>query len=76
MTVWPTLISPISASFTADHTRMWLRSLASRNRLGAFMPATTVWPTFTRRSITMPSMGEVMVVYARLISACLAAIFA
>ena len=48
----------MSASLTAAQTGMRLRSLASRNRLGAFMPATTVWPTLTRRSITMPSTGE------------------
>ena len=52
----------MSASLTAAQTSMWLRSLARRNRLGAFSPATTVWPTLTRRSITVPSTGERMVV--------------
>ncbi len=54
----PGRIRPMSASFTATHTCMRLRSLAIRKRLGAFRLATTVCPMFTRRSMITPRTGE------------------
>ena len=51
---------PMSASFTATETRRRVRSLAIRNRLGAFRLATTVWPMLTRRSIMTPFTGDVI----------------
>ena len=39
-------------------------------RVGACSEAATVWPTSTLREMTTPSVGEKMVVYARLIWAC------
>src|SRR4051794_17648594 len=60
---------PMSASLTDAQTWRRLRSLAMRNRLGAFRLDTTVWPTFTRRSMMTPLTGDLIVQYPRLISA-------
>ena len=46
-----------------------LRSAASVKSVGACRLAATVWPTSTERAITMPSIGEVMMVFCRLTSA-------
>ena len=53
---------PMSASLTDAQTCIRRRSLAIRNKLGAFMLETTVCPMFTRRSMIVPLTGEVMVV--------------
>ncbi len=52
----------MSASLTEAQTCIRLRSLAIRNRLGALRLATTVWPTFTRRSMITPLTGDLMTV--------------
>jgi len=38
------------------------KSRAIRNRLGALRLETTVWPILTRRSMIVPSTGDLMVV--------------
>src|SRR5579871_305438 len=69
VTAWPGLMLLMSASLTDAQTWRRLRSLASRNRLGAFRLDTTVWPMFTRRSTMTPLTGATMVQYRRLVSA-------
>ena len=51
----------MSASLTATQTCICVRSLAIRNRLGAFRLATTVWPMLTRRSMITPLTGDLIV---------------
>ena len=53
---------PMSASLTEAQTCMRRKSLAIRNRLGAFRLETTVWPMLTRRSMIVPSTGDLMIV--------------
>ena len=53
----------MSASLTATHTCILVKSFASRKRLGALRLATTVWPTLTRRSTITPSTGAMIVQY-------------
>ena len=50
-------------SFTDAQISIRRRSLAIRNRLGAFRLATTVWPMFTRRSRITPFTGDRIVVF-------------
>ena len=58
----PGWIEPMSVSLTEAQISIWLRSLAIRNRLGAFRLAITVWPMFTRRSRMTPFTGDRIVV--------------
>src|SRR4029450_8207632 len=46
-------------------TCIFVRSFAIVNSVGADRLAATVWPTFTSRETTTPSIGEVIVVCAR-----------
>ena len=59
-TFCPGRMLPISASLTETHICIWLKSLAMRKMLDALMLETTVCPMLTRRSMMMPSTGEVM----------------
>jgi len=46
-----------------------VRSWAMLNRVGVWKLAATVWPTSTFREMTMPSTGERIRVYCRLVLA-------
>ena len=61
----------MSASSMEALTRIFVRSFAIRNRIGAWNDAATVWPTSTLREITTPSIGVVMIVWLRSTSAWL-----
>ena len=60
ITFIPGLILPISASLTETHTCILRKSVAIRKMLDALMLDTSVCPTLTRRSMMIPSTGEVM----------------
>ena len=60
---------PISASLTEAQTCIRRRSLAIKNRLGAFKLATTVWPILTRRATITFQIGDLIIVYPRLVCA-------
>ena len=62
----PLRISPISDSSTLAFSCIRVRSAAITKSVGAERLAATVWPTSTLREMTMPSIGEVMTVFARL----------
>jgi hypothetical protein len=62
---------PTSASDTAACTCILPRSSAIVNRVGACSDAATVCPTSTLREMTMPLIGETIVVYPRLTRAWL-----
>ena len=53
-----------------------VKSAASTNSVGACMLAATVWPVSTAREMTMPSIGDVMMVCARFTLAWLRLAFA
>jgi hypothetical protein len=53
---------PTSASDTAVSTCILRRSSAIVNSVGAVSEAATVWPMSTLREMTMPEMGETIVV--------------
>src|SRR6266576_385083 len=53
------------ARMDATEICIFVRSLAMRKRLGALKLATTVCPTFTRRSMITPLTGDLMVQKSR-----------
>ena len=65
---WASRTRPISASSTEAQTwTFFSRSGATTNRTGVWNWAATVWPASTWRSITMPSTGDLIWEYARLV---------
>ena len=52
----------MSASLTLVSTCILVRSSAIRNSVGAASDAATVWPTSTLREMTVPVVGEMIVV--------------
>ncbi len=69
VTTMPARILPTSASATLVSTCMRVRSSATVKSVGVWSEAATVCPTSTLREITVPLMGEMIVVYLRLSSA-------
>ena len=60
-TFWPSFTLPMSASGTVASTWMRFRSVAILKIGTAFIDETTVWPSSTDLSSTMPLTGEMMV---------------
>ena len=58
----PALSLPMSASLTLVSTCILVRSSAIRNSVGAASDAATVCPTSTLREMTVPVVGEMIVV--------------
>ena len=73
---WPTATLPMSASLTFVSTCILVRSCAIVNNVGACRLAATVWPISTLREMTVPLMGERMMVRSRSTWACSSAAWA
>ena len=58
----PALRRPTSASATLVSTCILARSSAMTKMVGACREAATVWPTSTLREMTVPFVGETMLV--------------
>ncbi len=72
----PTLHIPMSDSETSAETCILVRSCAIVKSVGAVKDAATVWPTSYWRSTTTPSIGAVIRLLRRSVSACASEAFA